>query len=211
MIEAIQKGHGVSRARAVCDECGTDEVVTCDYLKKGGKATNTPNVAQVRTKIAAHGWSHVKGRDYCIRCEQKRKVVPIKEKEAEVSETDPRQPTKPQKRQIIAMLDSVYDDEAGRYEGGETDNTVAETLGVMPGWVAELREDLFGPAGENEDMAKMAERLSEQADTLDQIIKDATAYLGKARAAQQSVIDMQKEMDAIRRAVGKHTLRKAAV
>jgi hypothetical protein len=69
----------------------------------------------------------------------------------------PREPTKRQRIEIITMLAECYDIDAGRYQRGDTDDTVADVLGVMPGWVAEIREAEFGPDGSNDDMAKLSE------------------------------------------------------
>ncbi len=52
------------------------------------------------------------------------------------------------------MLVITYDGDAKRYKGTDTDKTIADALGngVMPGWVAEIREQNFGPAGGNEEI-----------------------------------------------------------
>ncbi|MBL3587737.1 hypothetical protein JMM61_20710, partial [Rhodovulum sulfidophilum] len=45
-----------------------------------------------------------------------------------------RQPSREQRREIVDMLREVYDPEAERYRRNDTDATVADVLGVMPGW-----------------------------------------------------------------------------
>ena len=125
--------------------------------------------------------------------------------------TELRQPTREQKRAIIDMLEEVYDTTAGRYKGAETDATVAAVLGegVMPGWVAQLREDLFGPDGGNGEMEAL---LDEMKGWLAARTKDATnakVHLQAAEGALRQIGDWEKEVasfakrvQAIQRAVG---------
>lgn len=77
-----------------------------------------------------------------------------------------RQPTAEQEVDIIVMLSSVYDRKQRRYQGAETDVTVAEAVGsgCMPGWVAMIREAKFGPAGNEEIEAIRAEMTAIRAD-----------------------------------------------
>lgn len=71
----------------------------------------------------------------------------------------PRQPTKEQKREIIDMLGVAYDTDAQRYKGNDTDKTVAEAIGqhILWGWVAQLRDEFFGPAGNEAATQTLAE------------------------------------------------------
>lgn len=77
--------------------------------------------------------------------------------------TELRKSTPMQKRQIIGILEDVYDDNLKRYRGKETDKSVAETIGinVMPGWVAEIREDMFGPDASNDEMETLLAEMRE--------------------------------------------------
>lgn len=70
-----------------------------------------------------------------------------------------RQPTPEQEVDIIVALSSAYDRKAKRYAGVETDRSVAEVIGggCMPGWVAKIRAEKFGPAGNEEAEAIRAE------------------------------------------------------
>ncbi|MGN7867773.1 hypothetical protein [Paracoccus sp. 22332] len=77
-----------------------------------------------------------------------------------------RKPTPKQKREIIGILEMVYDDERKRFKDGESDKTVADAIGdgVLWGWVAEVREELFGPDSRNQELdaiQKEAKRLGE--------------------------------------------------
>ena len=70
------------------------------------------------------------------------------------ADTPLRRPSPKQERLIILALEDAYDDQAKRFKGGATDKTLADELGdgIMFGWVAEIRERLFGPSGGNEEI-----------------------------------------------------------
>jgi len=155
-IEPI-RGRGVNRATAQCDGCGREETVTCDYERGGRGCDWTPNEGQINRKLVGMGWAFVKGKHSCPLCEAKRKAEASAQKETIVPEPKTnvapiRQPTPEQEVDIIVVLSTAYDRKAKRYHGKETDKTVAETIGggVMPGWVAAIREAKFGPAGNEE-------------------------------------------------------------
>lgn len=162
MIEAIPKGAGPPRVRAICDGCGKQDVIPCGYgpNERGGKH---PNYGQAIRKMLARNWAEVKGRLLCQTCDAKRRATSLKggnsvkttkDSKPGSSVSQIRQPTPAQEVDIIVMLSSVYDRKAKCYAGSETDRSVAETIGggVMPGWVAAIREEKFGPAG-NEEIA----------------------------------------------------------
>jgi excisionase family DNA binding protein len=122
-----------------------------------------------------------------------------------------RQPTREEKRQIIGMLDAAYDTAAGRYVGGETDKTIAESLGggVMPGWVAEIREELFGPEGGNDELAAL---VAEHAAALVRLAawsndfgaqREAFARLERDGAAIATLLrDLGPRIEKLKRAIG---------
>ena len=113
------------------------------------------------------GWSHIKNRLRCPACTKARSDKP---KEVTVTTTAEltRQPTQAQEVDIIVALSSVYDRKAKRYAGTETDRTVAEVIGggCMPGWVARIRSEKFGPAGNEEAEAIRAEIETVRADLI---------------------------------------------
>ena len=62
------------------------------------------------------------------------------------------QPTPKPAYEIFEMLQLVYDRKNQRYQKAETDQTVASALGIERwGWVTQVREQFFGPAGNEED------------------------------------------------------------
>jgi hypothetical protein len=61
-------------------------------------------------------------------------------------------PTPKQSYEIFEMLQVVYDRKNQRYSKSETDQSVAAALNMERwGWVTQVREQFFGPAGNEED------------------------------------------------------------
>jgi len=205
MIEPVN-GKGVQRANVICDDCGKTEPVTCDYTRQAN-GDWSPNVGQVKKKITAHGWSDIKGKLRCPTCEAKRKVVPMKavEKKAEA----PREPTRAEKREIMDMLEAVYDVDAERYTGGDTDDTVASTLKVMPGWVANIREEFFGPDGGNDDIEALIVKLGEMERDVKAVAQSASSLADKAEKKLAEVSTLRVDLDRIKKAVGPRIMKKA--
>jgi uncharacterized Zn finger protein (UPF0148 family) len=196
------KGPGVPRAKGKCDECSREEILSCDYVR-GNSGSWTPNEGQMHAKLVGHGWELFKGALLCPKCKAERKVVKMnpasapKEAEAEA----PPEPTRPQKRAIMDLLEEVYDTKSECYRRGDTDDTIAAVLEVRPGWVSKLREEFFGPAG-NEDMGKLQDDLNALSDMLTAAVRQATDDLGKLRSGLGEVEKMQARLSGIEVAVG---------
>ena len=212
-IEPIQQSKGVSRATAVCDDCGAEEVVACTYVRDHHSKKTHPNEAQARGKMIGVGWSFVKGKLRCPTCEAKRKVVNMadaKNKRAAKVEPD-REPTRAEKRKIMDMLEDVYDVDRERYMQGDTDDTVAEVLEVMPGWVAKLREEFFGPDGGNESIEALHAELEKAKSDFETIINSGTEMVSLAKKKLAQVSVMAADLEKIRRAVGPRNLKAAGL
>lgn len=215
-IEAIGAG-GTNRVRITCDTqgCRREEVLACDYERKSNRWE--PNRGQANRKITAHGWGAIRHYHFCPKCEAARRVKRPKKKEVELTTKNRekpqplRRPSREQKRQIHELLSDVYDLKSGRFKGADTDATIAEIIGdgCLPGWVAEIREDFFGPDGGNDEIAKLAQRLEAQEAALKQEINRAEEAVRGAlkvqrdlAARQVEVEAMKKSLSAIRSAVG---------
>lgn len=188
----------------ICDECG----FTAEFVAERGK----PGDGQARTKAQKKGWSYIKSTDRCPTCEHSRKgLTDMKQERRITSDTPPRQPTRDEKRAIMDMLKEIYDVDAGRYKGGETDKTIAETLegGIMPGWVAQLREEFFGPDGGNDEMERLVNELRESQAKLDTKakelhdgIQEQLKELRELNQGRESSAKLLKRVEKIKAAVG---------
>jgi len=198
-FEPIQSSHGQPRVRCTCDDCSREEVVRAAHGKSG-----CDGLGQAAKKVQNMGWTFIGKRLRCPKCEAKRKVAKMVDRKPVPQESNdtPRQPTRAQNRDIMDLLVEVYDVNQERYRQGDTDETVADVLNVMPGWVARLREEFFGPAGGNEEMAALAEQLTNFVENAEAVRSDAAKRLAELDRVVQQAKDYQKRLGAIETAVG---------
>lgn len=218
-INATRKGTDRgSSAEIICDCCGHTALVRADYERTTAGVFKV-NEGQVIQKATHQGWSYIKRVLRCAVCETERRTK--KEETTVTKKTDnvvaitpvqeePRQPSREQKRQIISLLGEVYDTKAGRYTGGETDKTVADAIGggVMFGWVAQIREDLFGPDGNEElealsaELVEWGEKASVLAKNCHDDIQKALASLREYNKLRDALPTLSARVDALKAAIG---------
>jgi hypothetical protein len=202
MFEAIRDGRGQPRVKCSCISCDRTEVVGAVHGKRGRDGRG-----QAVQKIQKLGWSYIGGRLRSPLCESRRKVSDMaqkleKKKVATGASEDLRQPTRAQKREIVDMLEEVYNVEAECYNRGDTDDTVAEVLGVMPGWVAELREEFFGAAGGIQDLADLITDVKAFLASSQDTLKRIEAARDVARGAVEEAQGHLDRLTKIEKAVG---------
>ena len=212
MIEAVKGFGNTCLAKCRCDECAAEASFKALHDDASGRfktaASRALKLAQpgmVNKRLGDMGWIVTNGRLRCRKCEAKRKAS--KQKEAPMPEqniTPLRQPTREQKRQITELLNTAYDLKAERYIGTETDMTVAEAVGggCMFGWVAEIREAMFGPDGGNEAIDRLVAEIQQWRETAEKLATDMHATLRDFNDARAKVADMQTKLTAIAKAVG---------
>lgn len=209
MIEPRPKVHGQQPAViASCDgDCDCQPwTVNCDYERVSTGNFN-PKIGQVNKKLTGMGWSIVKKKLYCPACTEDRKGKTM----TTPADTPPREPSRVQKREIMEYLDSCYDTENERYIAGDTDDTVADALNVMPGWVAQLREEFFGPDGGNEDMSATLERLEALEEQFTTDRAHAQALVDRMTQGIEEVRELRENLTKIKKAVGPRKLSVASV
>ena len=209
--------RGQEQALCTCDECAAEDVVnaphgkTAKFNKSGKPVLDFINEGQITKKLQSQGWAVVKNRLRCPKCEAKRKAEQPKPKEAVMAEnvTQLRQPTPKQKREIIGLLETAYDDEAKRYRGTDTDLTIAEAIGggVMFGWVAAIREDLFGPEGGNEEMETLKAQMGEWIKNADAEAKAMQRALDAFNVERAKLDAIHKRLDALNKTLGPKAVR----
>lgn len=105
--------------------------------------------------------------------------APVAEKPREMSRED--------RRIISEKLDEVYGKDA--YKGSWTDSTVARSLDVPRAWVAQVREQFFGPQGSN---GVFDEFLAEKS----KIAAEFNAISAAARADRQAIAQLIEQSNA---------------
>jgi hypothetical protein len=207
MIDAINGPNGAEMALCKCDFCAAEVTVSAAHgdTRGGTKPIRKTirNQGQVEIKLQSLGWSFVKKKLRCPKCEAARKQKPswleaaeqtfVAEEismPAEVDNITPlRQPTREHIREISALLHVEYDTAAQRYRGESTDKSIADIVGngCMPGWVAAERIRGFGENGGNEAIANATDDLAALRAALDaamdEFAKSRDAAIGAINAA----------------------------
>lgn len=62
---------------------------------------------------------------------------------------------KKNKRTVIIALEDYFDEAARQYRNGQSDDKVAEELGLAPAFVAMVREEFFGKLAEPSEVQAM--------------------------------------------------------
>lgn len=165
MLKPDIDDRGFPSAVCRCDVCGRETRERAKH-ERGRKAITE---GQVLLKLQGKGWTFVKNVLRCPSCEADRKSNSSENAMTDTLKTlklvEPKQaePSREQKRQIMSLLDSVYDTSAGRYTSTDNDQSVADALGAgfKIDWVSQIREEFFGPDGNDTIMIELAAEMAE--------------------------------------------------
>lgn len=178
-------------AQATCRECGLKESIGISH----GHTLLPPNA--IEKKFRQKGWTIGANAqwDVCPLCTEYKKitkphltVVESNEKETEMklvetkpapSEEPPRVMAREDRRIIFQKLNEVYLDEKRGYDTGWSDLKVSQDLGVPRAWVAEVRDENFGPTAANPDIDEFRKLVAE--------VQEAKAPLEEYRTLVQRI------------------------
>ena len=142
-FESINRdGNRYSAMRIECCKCESKA-----YFVQSGNKRLPPIAAE--QYFRNHGWRVGNGprADICPECIKKAKPALKVEPMVETKANAPREMGRDDRRIITDKLDEIYDEKIGRYISPWTDAAVSRDLGVPRAWVAEVREQFFGPEG----------------------------------------------------------------
>lgn len=100
------------------------------------------------------------------------------------------------KRLIFAKLHEVYLDESKGYSEGWTDKRVAEDLGVPRAWVEQVRNEVFGPLKENDEIRMLRDEITK---AIEKMRTQSTALL---TAAEQEAKRLNSSAERLERRMG---------
>lgn len=189
-VEKSEKYGNIWRkvAIATCRECGETESI--------GISQNHALLPAhaIQKKFNQKGWTLGSNEhwDICPDCTERKKhqkpnltVVKTEDKETEMkimntpaapSAEPPRIMQRDDRRIIFQKLNEVYLDEKRGYDNGWSDLKVSTDLGVPRAWVAQVRDENFGPVGSNPDIDEFKKGL-EELDTIKNQIGDLRTML----------------------------------
>lgn len=196
-------GVDVRRVKRSDDRCETTQVMLCSVCGAGlpmwnSKGSGAMPPDTMRKRAEHRGWSvdFKKGRHVCDACI-------VKEEKKKMAEANaPREMTRDDRRRVFRAIDEEYDDKNGRYVGNTTDQILADKLHVPRAWVAEVREEAFGPEGGNEEMHRVASTLGTLVSKAESIEKKAMEVAAEAESYREEIKAMRKRLDALTASVG---------
>ena len=160
--------------RITCTECGAEETANAKSIAHAQCAKLSMK------KFRDKGWFIGKNRnhDLCPDCNAKTRkprtiTLTIHQPQPVIEDTvttntstpsdnaiivsTPREMTREDRRIVLSKLNDVYLDERLGYDKGWSDKKVAQDLGVPQAWVAQLRDENFGPDNSNEEARALVE------------------------------------------------------
>ena len=195
--------NGKEQAECICDGCGSRVLLNCRHGTRptnpskrqnsaiAGTANEIKNLGAITKQLTKRMWKVSKNNILCNEC-----VLKTREEKMVRAKVEPiREPSRDQKREITLMLNDVYDIEKQCYKKSETDASVAEVLGtgILWGWVAKIREDMFGPDGNEDDQLTVGEaklwiaRADEQIAKFEKQINALQTTLNNIQATRKEV------------------------
>jgi len=201
-------GHPKRGAKAKCGYCDRTESIQVNTVRSHGDDDEQVE-RKVADKFERLGWKIGKSTSQhrCPSCftalkvaakkrNEQLKVVPINPMETkpiepieatsvivEVPQAPTKRPSRDERRIIHNKIDEKYVSEAIGYTSGWNDKKVADDLGVPVAWVAEIRDENFGP---NIDEV-MAETVSNAKALLDEL--KAARYTAEPILAALKALD----------------------
>lgn len=146
LFDEVTIPYGERQTKAMRIVCGCG---TIGYFPHERGVSRKPPMAAAQ-HFQNKGWQvgNAPKKDVCPDClrKPKRKEGTTMATTKPVAEA-PRDMTREDRRIINDKLDSVYSQDA--YKAPWTDSAVAKDLGVPRDWVAQVRDQFFGPAGSN--------------------------------------------------------------
>lgn len=199
-VSASLGARGQPRMKAICDSCQREEVIPCQSKEAG----------QARKKLQEMGWRVVGKAEHCPACAAKERAAKLKKQPEKAGhKQELRKPTRAQRREIVGLLEVSYDVEKECYTGNETDETLAKVLGVMPGWVAEIREEFFGADGGNQELSALIDDFSTLTKAVVGFGDEASNLMSQFNKALDEMSKLGKRLDQVQKAVGPRGMARA--
>lgn len=137
-----------------CCNCGAEE----EFVNKATSPTE-----YVVKRVERAGWKFMSRHHKCPECAKKEREKDMKTNNVVAIKSEPQIASKEvlkKQRELYDLLDSTFDVEAGRYNGGGSDEALADLTGLSKAYVAEVREAAYGPIKVDQELLKLAQRIA---------------------------------------------------
>lgn len=200
VFENCSVEYGGKRTRGAQIECPCGTVGSLPANNVSGRPDRHGESSEgkiLKRKFEALGWFvGVRAREdrcpACMKRLEKPKETPMAAsigfEDRKAPPATPPEMTREHRRIIFAKISEVYDNE--KYANGWTDKRIAEDLGCPRAWVAQVRDDMFGAEGANEDIVT-AIREAEEAITKGRKLLDEVTTMKNTLESQKGLIERQ--------------------
>lgn len=106
--------------------------------------------------------------------------------------------TSASRRTIFRELDSCYSEDRLRYKPGFTDTTIATKLELPVEWITKVREENFGPAGPDPEIAKLESDMAELAKKVSAAEVQAMTAAETAENLGKSLATLSRRLEALK-------------
>jgi hypothetical protein len=106
------------------------------------------------------------------------------------------------KRAIFRRLDEVYNVPTGRYVDDWTDHRLATEMNMPRAWIAQVRDEAYGPEGGNDEMEKLLADIAATHRKLEGAVDTCLTAAAEAEKLNAEVKDLQTRMTRLKAAVG---------
>lgn len=178
LFDPCQVDHGNSRGRGIKITCGRCSASAKTHVgtahNRSGEDGDHLIDRMATRRFGEWGWrvATKPGRHRCPAClaietaaKPFAKLAKIKEASpmlapspsagAAAQTEPPREMSREDRRIVFEKLNELYVNEKTGYAPGHTDKTVAEGLGCPRAWVAQVREEMFGPVNSNPEIDEL--------------------------------------------------------
>jgi hypothetical protein len=199
VFESCSVEYGGKRHRGVRIDCpcGTIEQVPANTVSGKARGAEEREWKIHTRKFQALGWFvGIRPReDRCPTCmkrleKPKERAMPIQPPHPIIitPTTEPKDMTREHRRIIFAKISEVYDSD--KYGNGWTDKRIAEDLGCPRAWVAQVRDEMFGAEGANEDIMT-AIREAEEAISKGRKLLEEVSIMKNTLESQKGLVERQ--------------------
>lgn len=108
-----------------------------------------------------------------------------------------RQPDRATKRAILEAIQGSWDDSKSRYLGNASDEVIARDLKVPRKWVSDIRIDIFGENGGNQDIDDLKRDLDKKIIEIGKLADQGMKLAATFEAVGSELKDMRRRLERI--------------
>ena len=206
LAQLVIDGRPHRAMRIYCYRCGKPGTCVQNTLAFGSGAEKKEE-RMVARKFTTMGWlvDVGRGKHFCPECQASPQIKPVTQGKVEMKEEKEmgttvvplaRAMSRDDRRIIFEKLNEIYIDEKQGYAPPWTDDKVAKDLGTPRVWVAQVRDEMFGPVASNSEI----EEAIASANAIKCEMVKAKEQFEKLTHASEA---MMKRLDQINKSLGK--------